>query len=255
MGRHDICASGLASVVLGAVVWACSGNVSGSRVSDGGPSGGSAGVGMIVRDGGSVGTGGATVGAGGSGPTAVGGVGGASAPRCTNGSCSQCQSCYDACLCQTRDAAQCVQACSSGSGGVGGSGGSGSAGGGGSGGVVQCNPTGENGTPGTSCAADDPLDVCQVCLQSSCCEQWRWCVATDPLEPCAWGGPGGEGEVVCFQSCVLEAQLTGGIPDQQTVIFCRSRCATPGCSTISNRTDNLIACLMSNCFDPCLVLQ
>jgi hypothetical protein len=136
-----------------------------------------------------------------------------------------------------------------GSDGVGGVGGAGHGGGGG----LECDPGGaSNGTPG-DCVPLDPGNACQECIEASCCTEWSRCIATSPDNVCAWGGPNGEGEIVCFQNCVLSAVADGGVADDDTLVLCAAGCATPQCTTIGATTNYLIGCLTTNCIAACFM--
>lgn len=134
-------------------------------------------------------------------------------------------------------------------GGTAGSAGSaGTAGSGGSG--VQCDDLdgGAIGTPG-SCEPADPNDACQVCVKDNCCTEYSECIATNPDNVCGWGGPNGEGEVFCFQECLINA----GVADPTTQQQCAGNCGTPACGgIIGDKTNVLIACLNNKCFSECL---
>ena len=202
---------------------------------------------------GGAGDGGAFGGAsGGSGAGAAGGAGGA-------GGSGGGLSCADGGACPTgmvcSNVGICMPAGTGGVSGVGGFGGNGGVGGSaavsgnagvaGTGGSVQCAPVGS--TPG-SCVPDDFNDPCQTCVQSKCCAEYEACLGTAPDNPCAWGGPGGYGEVFCFQQCLYDA----GVADPTTQAVCAGNCTTPGCGTIAESTNELIICLNDNCFSECV---
>jgi hypothetical protein len=141
-------------------------------------------------------------------------------------------------------------------GGVGGAGAIGGVGGAGAiGGVggIACDPDGtQHGIPG-DCVPVDPGDACQECVQASCCTEWASCIATSADNVCAWGGPNGEGEIICFQICVQSVVADGGVADDETMAECAANCATPGCTTIGSRTNDMIACLSMNCLSQCFM--
>jgi len=143
-----------------------------------------------------------------------------------------------------------------GTGGSAGTGGSGTGGTGGSG-AIQCDPTGNlGGTPGT-CTPDNANDACQVCIQQNCCTAWNNCTATTPDNPCYFGGPPGSqgGEVGCYQQCIIDAQLDGGVASQEQMGICAGICVTPTCTTIAATTNDMTECLNNVCFADCLEVQ
>jgi hypothetical protein len=141
---------------------------------------------------------------------------------------------------------------SAGTGGSTGGTGGGTGGTGGSGGI-QCDPDGTlGGTPAADCAPVDPGDTCQECIQTNCCQEWKDCLREAPDNVCAWGGPNDEGEIICFQNCVKAAVADGGVADDETQGECAGSCTTPGCSTIGDRTNDMIACVATNCVSTCL---
>ncbi len=114
---------------------------------------------------------------------------------------------------------------------------------GGTGGAVSCNPP-----PGTPAGCDSgSSDPCQQCVETQCCAEWGQCVGSQQ-DPCAFGGPSQQGEIICIQDCVLAA----GVADPTTLATCAGNCTTPGCGTISSVTNDLIACIDDYCFSQCL---
>jgi len=77
-------------------------------------------------------------------------------------------------------------------------------------------------------------------------------VATNPNNPCGFGGPARQGEIVCFQECVFAVLDSGGVASRDVINRCASSCVTPGCGTIASATNEMIACLDSSCFAECL---
>ena len=150
-----------------------------------------------------------------------------------------------------------------GTGGKAGSGGSsgstagtGGSGGGSSGAVCDPKDGGARGsTPGASCApeADGGPDLaCQTCVQTNCCNDWKACVARNPNDPCGYGGPKNQGEIICFQECVFGVLEEGGVASNSVIASCAGSCATQGCGTISAATNDMVTCLSGPCFDTCL---
>jgi hypothetical protein len=45
------------------------------------------------------------------------------------------------------------------------------------------------------------------------------------------------------------------VPDTTALATCAGGCATTGCGTIADPTNDIIACLNNTCFDDCLNLQ
>jgi hypothetical protein len=115
---------------------------------------------------------------------------------------------------------------------------------GGSGGGSSCDSV--PGTPG-DCGGSSG-EICQDCVAQSCCNEYANCVQTGPDDNCGWGGPNAEGEIVCFQDCLFNA----GTADPGTQASCAGSCVTPGCTTITTYTNDLIACLNNSCFAECL---
>jgi hypothetical protein len=138
---------------------------------------------------------------------------------------------------------------------VGGSGGTGGA-------AIECDPNGTlSQTPGT-CDDLDATNVCENCIKTQCCTAWQACIATNPENPCGYGGPPSTdpevlGEVGCYQDCVWDLQTgpDAGVPDTTALATCAGGCATTGCGTIADPTNDIIACLNNTCFDDCLNLQ
>jgi hypothetical protein len=144
-----------------------------------------------------------------------------------------------------------------GTGGVAGSGTGGVAGGGtgGSAGSYVCDPTGTTPTPG-SCVPDaaHASDPCSLCVQQKCCTEYETCTESNPGDPCYNGGQAGEGEAACFIQCYAD-QTNQGKSDADAKNFCGGSCATSDCGTVSQATNDLIACLDSSCFTECLSTQ
>ncbi len=132
-----------------------------------------------------------------------------------------------------------------GTGGIGGtsgtSGTSGVGGAGGSGAYVCDNQATGTPTPG-DCTPDDPGNPCQVCVQTSCCNQFEACLGTNPNNPCAYGAPDGSGEIYC----ILTYVAAGMSPPQAA-----AACVSPACGTISQATNDLYVCLDLYCFSSC----
>jgi len=132
----------------------------------------------------------------------------------------------------------------------------------------QCDPA-EGGAVGTpnSCAAADPNDDCQKCVQAKCCSEYEACYATDPGNQCGWGGPlkiDGDpnegGEALCIQLCLQKVVTdSGAAPEDSDVGTCANSCATsPGngaskdCgSIIGLQTSDLVECLRRDCSVVC----
>jgi hypothetical protein len=131
-----------------------------------------------------------------------------------------------------------------GSGGIGLSGGVGGTDGGSS---VSCDSVGSQ---IGSCQAG-PVNVCTGCLTQTCCVEFAECGSRQPQASCGWGGPRGEGEIVCIQNCVLGVGADGGMADDATIATCAEGCTTPGCDALSPYTSALLACLKNFCFDAC----
>lgn len=153
---------------------------------------------------------------------------------------------------------------------TGGSGGSvGGSGGSGVGGFTPSGGSGGSGLTGGSGATDggiscdsvgsllatcqlDPNNPCLSCIAEKCCDEYSKCGSRLPQASCGWGGPHGEGEIVCIQDCVLDVGADGGVADDETIATCAGGCTTPGCDTLSPHTSELLACLKSLCFEECL---
>ena len=86
-----------------------------------------------------------------------------------------------------------------------------------------------------------------MCVNKACCKEWNACVAS---YACYDGGPSGEGEIFCFQSCYT-AKLTAGSDPTTAKVQCAGSCVTPGTGTIADATNDLIACLDQNCLSQC----
>ncbi len=112
-----------------------------------------------------------------------------------------------------------------------------------------------NRTPG-SCGQLDPVLSCDACINAKCCSEWEACSATAPNDPCGAIGAGatGDGEIVEFQTCILDAQTNGQPVDDNAIRACAGTVATPTCGIISDATSAMIACLNSKCFTECIAL-
>jgi hypothetical protein len=124
--------------------------------------------------------------------------------------------------------------------------------------AFACDPDGGAvlGTP-SSCVPDSDSS-CSTCVKSHCCTEYSNCYATNPGDQCGWGGPKGEGEISCFQACVIDSTSDGGVVDSDLLGTCAGQCGTPRDSagmscqdTIGQQTSDLIACLNADCSSEC----
>jgi hypothetical protein len=141
-------------------------------------------------------------------------------------------------------------------------GGGGRAGAGGTGGTSivapECDPdTGElDNTRYPDCQPRDPSDVCELCVEASCCEAAKVCYGYDPMNVCGWGGPrsgtyGGMNEIDCFIACARDYVEENGAYDAAADDRCVPACTTQACGLIGNATQDLVVCLQANCEDDC----
>lgn len=138
--------------------------------------------------------------------------------------------------------------------GTGGSGTGGSATGG-SGPKVVCdvneNPTGK---PAGSCEfAGADNTPCHECLakDAECCAAIKECYGENPDNQCAWGGPDGESEYACIESCIRAKVIKTGTHTEADEDACVKTCTTPGCNGIGNATSVLVGCMLNNCEVEC----
>ncbi len=130
---------------------------------------------------------------------------------------------------------------SAGTGGTGGT--AGTAGTAGTGGTAGTAGTGGSGGMPMLCDPANQTDVCAKCVETNCCPEWEACLADG--EACSEGGLMGEGEIVCFQDCVVTALTNpdAGSPDPNDVkASCAQSCATDSV-LISAATNALVACM------------
>jgi len=144
------------------------------------------------------------------------------------------------------------------SGGNAGSGTSGStsdAGGGGMGDdtTPTCDPdTGDlNNEPYPNCTAADSGNDCEVCVQEQCCDLSKECFSFNPGNVCGWGGPDEDGEIFCYQECILAIVEANGLCDLDDEDECIAMCTTDGCGQIGNQTQAMAECMWTNCSDDC----
>lgn len=119
------------------------------------------------------------------------------------------------------------------------------------------------GTPYTSCApdAEHTDDVCALCIQTSCCTEFKACYASNPGDQCGYGGPGDMGEISCVQQCIQDGVATDGVFDDKLVGTCGAKCTTEaspnGTSSkecgqvIGYRTSDLVDCMTMHCQTEC----
>jgi len=111
------------------------------------------------------------------------------------------------------------------------------------------------GTP-ASCEATAG-NKCSECTHDHCCTEFSNCYAVSPGNVCGYGGPMGEGEIVCTQACIIAATSDGGVADAETITACAMGCVTPkdtqgtSCGTVGARTSDLVGCLKDNCSTEC----
>jgi len=143
---------------------------------------------------------------------------------------------------------------------VGGSGGAaagsgGAAAGSGGGSAFACDmgaagaPTG---TPAANCNAATG-NTCAACMQTSCCSEVEACNGSNPGNVCQFGGPKGEGEFACIQTCMKAAfKANGGSITPSDFETCASGCVTPSCDmTLGSATNELAGCVNDSCADKC----
>lgn len=135
--------------------------------------------------------------------------------------------------------------------------------------VIGCDGTDFRGEAAMTCTfedddlADPDIGECLKCISkaANCCDDLKDCYATDPNNQCGFGGPEGESEYICYQTCLVgKAKAGGGLydPDRDTDA-CADACATPAClpKPIGSVTNSLIGCMHLNCetecfFDPAM---
>jgi hypothetical protein len=145
-------------------------------------------------------------------------------------------------------------------GGSGGSGGSATGGSSGTGGDEtdpECDPdSGELvNTPYPNCTASAG-NLCEQCMETSCCELSRVCYGLSPGNVCGWGGPDGGGELACYVECVAAYYDENGVYDEDGVDECTSMCVTPMCGTLpGNATQDMVECVDTNCQEPCYGIE
>lgn len=123
-------------------------------------------------------------------------------------------------------------------------------------------PSGTTRTPGNWTSSGNN---CVDCVASKCKTEADACLATNPNDPCWYGGldiydangdPGTDGvldgEAPCIQECVVKAVQNGGVADDATVAGCAGQCTTADCGTISGATSELIGCMKNSCLAECL---
>jgi hypothetical protein len=127
----------------------------------------------------------------------------------------------------------------------------GAAGGAGGADSVVCSEDAENNTPVTTCEAESQDQLCQVCIQQNCCDEFEDCYAEGPEEQCGFGGPGTwpteGGEFACFVACVsdptsegLSGDLVPGSNDAKAA--CGDHCRSSNCTTATTMSV-LTACM------------
>ncbi|HEY3493607.1 MAG TPA: hypothetical protein VGK73_02930 [Polyangiaceae bacterium] len=152
--------------------------------------------------------------------------------------------------------------------GTGGTGGSGTSGAGGEGPsedeIPECDPDeGDlDNTPYPTCEPINSDSACEVCIQESCCEESKECFSYAPGNVCGWGGPdasdteAGEGEINCYQTCILEyIDENEGVCDVDGEDECIAQCTTDSCGQIGNQTQALHGCMWTNCADECFGVE
>jgi hypothetical protein len=130
--------------------------------------------------------------------------------------------------------------------------------GGGSGTDAVCDPADGalDDTLYPNCEPRDASDPCELCIESSCCEESKVCYGYDPGNVCGWGGPtsgaySGMSEFDCYVLCVRNYVDEFGAYDESADDLCVPACTTPGCGLIGNATQDLVVCLDENCNDEC----
>ena len=208
MGGRLFCLLGL----TGGLLQACGGDVGGGPV---GRSQGSGGLGATggSGSGGGPATGGKTTGSGGlssGGFTATGGgksTGGSIGTGGTIGTWGKV-----------------------GTGGTTGSGGKGSGGTKATGGTAST-----GGRAGAECFPTTADNDCSRCVMSKCCQEWFDCGE----DPHCSQKPAKEGELLCIQSCLIDAVVEGGAVDLQD---CAAACQEQN-SGVSEATSAIVACI------------
>jgi hypothetical protein len=95
-------------------------------------------------------------------------------------------------------------------------------------------------------------DACQLCIQADCCEESKECYGYSPDNVCGWGGEDGEGEIVCYQECMVDyISENDDVCDTDGEDECVAKCTTAECGQIGNRTMALSTCLWTNCAEEC----
>jgi hypothetical protein len=120
----------------------------------------------------------------------------------------------------------------------------------------QCDPDEGNlpSIPYDNCEPVDGAedDACQLCIQANCCEESKECYGYSPDNVCGWGGEDGEGEIVCYQECLVDyIAENDDICDVDGEDECIAKCTTAGCGLIGNRTQALTTCLWEDCATEC----
>jgi hypothetical protein len=111
-------------------------------------------------------------------------------------------------------------------------------------------------TPYPDCEPREASDACELCIQSSCCEESKVCYGFDPANVCGWGGPTPSpyatvGEVDCYVRCARAYVEETGVYDDSAADLCVPACTTAGCGLIGNATQDLIVCMEASCEDEC----
>jgi hypothetical protein len=120
-------------------------------------------------------------------------------------------------------------------------------------------PDGIDNTDYPDCEPRDAGDACELCIQSSCCEESKVCYGYDPANVCGWGGPMPSpydtvGEIDCYVHCARAYVEETGVYDDSAADLCVPACTTAGCGLIGNATQDLIMCIEASCEDPCFAL-
>jgi hypothetical protein len=128
--------------------------------------------------------------------------------------------------------------------------------------VVKCDTaTVTQGTPQPTCDFAAPDNTfCHECLSKkpACCTAVKQCYGFGPgtvANQCAFGGPDGGSEYACFEGCmVLKTKAGAGEWTAADVDACSAMCVTPGCDAFpGNATNDLIACITTDCEKECLL--